>query len=215
MGKTGLQTSAKDRASQLDDPGRLGAAWNPMSSSCQPTGSGKQPNLCSKEEPLALHFPYSLLLFSAVPFLKACFHIFRSLMLQANHGCTSESRTKTNHRPLLPADFPLLGLQSRPPVLHLSRSPQLIHKRHQGYVPVPPQEPSSPPHPHSLYLTLKTSAASWQHPSYPSSLVNYFPMRLLWVPPPFILREACSKSSCDSLRLRARIKNKYQLPFLS
>lgn len=115
MGKTGLQTSAKDRASQLDDPGRPGAAWNPMSSSCQPTGSGKQPNLCSKEEPLALHFPYSLLLFSAVPFLKACFHIFRSLMLQANHGCTSESRTKTNHRPLLPADFPLLGLQSRPP----------------------------------------------------------------------------------------------------
>lgn len=153
MGKTGVQTSAKDRASQLDDPGRPGAAWNPMSSSCQPTGSGKQPNLCSKEEPLALHFPYSLLLFSAVPFLKACFHIFRSLMLQANHGCTSESRTKTNHRPLLLADFPLLGLQSRPPVLHLSRSPYSSTSYTRAmYLRLPRcllPHPPTPPPPHS------------------------------------------------------------------
>lgn len=79
MGKTGVQTSAKDGASQLDDPGRPGAVWNPMSSSCQPTGSGKKSTLCSKEEPLAPHFPYSRLQFSVVLFLKACFHIFRSL----------------------------------------------------------------------------------------------------------------------------------------
>lgn len=147
MGKTGVQASAKDRASQLDDPGRPAAAWNPMSSSCQPTGSGKQPNLCSKEEPWALHFPYSRLLFSAVPFLKACFHIFRSLMLQANHGCTSESRTKTNHRPLLPADFPLLGLQSRPPVLHLSRSPHSSTSYTRIMYLCLPKVPSSPPTP--------------------------------------------------------------------
>lgn len=83
MGKTGVQTSAKDLASQLDDPGRLSAVWNPMSSSCQPTDSGKKLNLCSKEEPLALHFPYSLLLFLVIPFLKACFHIFKSLNVAA------------------------------------------------------------------------------------------------------------------------------------
>lgn len=60
-----------------------------------------------------------------------------------------------------------------------------------------------------------SSAVSWQCAPYPSSWANYFPMKLLWVPPPFILGEPCSKSSCDTLRLWAGIKNKYQLPFLS
>lgn len=138
-------------------------------------------------------------------------------MLQPNHCCASESRTKTPHRPLLLADFLLPGLH--PSLRLLICSCALALGAYPLSAPTPPLPCSS-----SLLLPpawLPRTSAPAQKPCSPRtplpSLWNHFPIRILYVLPPFLLGKPRPKASCDFCGLKARMKKNRRsyLPFLS